>query len=434
MGAETRREGGEKFATQKVRVFVKNEGGDARGDGGVAERAEATQRAGVGEQRQRGDREHAGGTGEVAMKYCAATQQPPRARTGRPDQPVAREKNGGEEREGVGVENHPAVAPRAALVLRDDFGAFEVEAESDFLQALFAHGVAELFLVASVEHQEATAAGANEFAAEGAVGHGVIIPIVDDGVAHAGAADFFALPMHVHEAGKFVEVAGFEAFEGFVAELFGEMHVVEHRLVVALGLLVLIFEDRGGAARVAGEKQEEVVFEIKERFFGDARGAVFDAAVFVKCEGGNASDGGDVLVLFADGFAEFVELDVAGLFGEFGGGDEALFRRVERFEERSREAAGGAETGAAGYVGHRRELDVRIGDAGEFHRFADDRMLDLVDVIGAFEFGIFDYDARLKRAVLREVDVFVDGRGDEEAAELTVIRRQVGAAAAEGDA
>ena len=42
---------------------------------------------------------------------------------------------------------------------------------------------------AAAEHQEAAAAGADEFSAEGAVGHGVIIPIVDDGVAHAGAAD-----------------------------------------------------------------------------------------------------------------------------------------------------------------------------------------------------------------------------------------------------
>jgi hypothetical protein len=40
----------------------------------------------------------------------------------------------------------------------------------------------------------------------------------------------------------------------------------------------------------------------------------------------------------------------------------------------------------------------------------------------------------LKRAVLREVDVFVDGRRDEEAAEFAVVRRQIGAAAAEGHA
>jgi len=74
---------------------------------------------------------------------------------------------------------------------------------------------------------------------------------------------------------------------------------------------------------------------------------------------------------------------------------------------------------------------MRIGDAGKFEGFTDDRMFDLVDVIGALELGVFDDDPRLKRAVLREVDVFVDGGRDEEAAELSV-RRQVGAAAARG--
>ena len=64
-----------------------------------------------------------------------------------------------------------------------------------------------------------------------------------------------------------------------------------------------------------------------------------------------------------------------------------------------------------------------IGHAGKFQGLADDRMLDLVDVVGALEFGIFDDDPRLKRAVLREVDVFVDGRRDEEAAEFAVVGR-----------
>ena len=37
-------------------------------------------------------------------------------------------------------------------------------------------------------------------------------------------------------------------------------------------------------------------------------------------------------------------------------------------------------------------------------------MLDLVDVVGAFEFRILDDDSWLKRTVLGEVDVFIDGR------------------------
>ena len=49
-------------------------------------------------------------------------------------------------------------------------------------------------------------------------------------------------------------------------------------------------------------------------------------------EGSDTSDGGDVLILFADRFSEFVEFDVAGLFGEFRWGNEALFGSVKRLE------------------------------------------------------------------------------------------------------
>ena len=43
-------------------------------------------------------------------------------------------------------------------------------------------------------------------------------------------------------------------------------------------------------------------------------------------------------------------------------------------------------------------------------------------------------DARHESMMHQDVDVFVDGRGDEEAAVLLVVRRQVGSPAAEGDA
>ena len=266
------------------------------------------------------------------------------------------------------------------------------------------------------------------------MGHGVIIPIVDDGVAHAGAADFFALPMDVHEARKFLEVARLEGGERLVAEVFCEVEIVEHRGVVALGFVVLVLEDRRRTAAVAGEKQEEIIFEIKERFLGRHTGAIFDATVLVKRERGDATDGGDVLVLFADGLAEFVELDIAGLFGEFGRGNQGALRSVEGFEERGGKAAAGAEARAAGDVGHRGELEVRIGDTGELEGFTDDGMFDLIDGGDALEFRILDNDLRLKRAVLRDVNVFVDRRGDEEAPVFAVVRRKVGAAAAEGNA
>ena len=59
----------------------------------------------------------------------------------------------------------------------------------------------------------------------------------------------------------------------------------------------------------------------------------------MESEGRDAADGGDVLVLLADGLTEFVELNVAGLLGEFGGGNEALLRCVEGLEQGGGEAA-----------------------------------------------------------------------------------------------
>ena len=62
------------------------------------------------------------------------------------------------------------------------------------------------------------------------------------------------------------------------------------------------------------------------------------------------------------------------------------------------------------------------------------RLLDFVHGGDALELGILDDNLGLKGPVLRDVDIFVDRRRDEEAAVLAVIRGQVGPAAAEGDA
>ena len=75
-----------------------------------------------------------------------------------------------------------------------------------------------------------------------------------------------------------------------------------------------------------------------------------------------------------------------------------------------------------------------LGDTDEFEGFAEDGVLDVVDAGGAFEFGVFDDDLLLKGAMLRKVDVFIDGGGDEETAVRLIVGREIGAAAAERDA
>lgn len=104
-----------------------------------------------------------------------------------------------------------------------------------------------------------------------------------------------------------------------MAEILREMQVVQHVPVVRLRLAVLVVQDGGGRARVAGEEEQQVVLQVEERFLGYPARAVFHAAVAVEGEDGDTADGGDILVLLADGFAEPVNLKVAGLLGQFGG-------------------------------------------------------------------------------------------------------------------
>ena len=107
---------------------------------------------------------------------------------------------------------------------------------------------------------------------------------------------------------------------------------------------------------------------------------------------------------------------------------------VQRLEQRRGEAARRAEPGAGRNVGHAGDFQrVRL-KSDQLERFADDRMLDLVDRLHALELGIFDDQVVDEGLVQRDVDVLVDRRRDQEAAVLAVIGRQVGAAAAQRDA
>ncbi len=147
------------------------------------------------------------------------------------------------------------------------------------LHARLAHGVAQLRLVVGVEHQEAAAARADELAAQRAVGHGGVVPFVDLRVAHAAAAFLLALPMHVHQPGELLQVATFERGLALETEVFDEVQVLDHALVGALALVVLLLEDFGGRTRVAREEKQQVVFEVEKRLLAGLERPRFHLAV-----------------------------------------------------------------------------------------------------------------------------------------------------------
>ena len=92
----------------------------------------------------------------------------------------------------------------------------------------------------------------------------------------------------------------------------------------SLALVVLLVEDVGGGARVAGEEQQQVVFEVVERLGGDLERPRLHLVVREELEAGDAAERGDVLVLLADRLLEQVDLDVAGLLGQLLRVDEVL--------------------------------------------------------------------------------------------------------------
>ena len=92
--------------------------------------------------------------------------------------------------------------------VEDDFAAFEIETEFQFTQTSIAHCCAQaIFIFFAVEHEEATAAGAGNFAADGAVGLGEFIPGVDVRIGNAIGEALFDLPMDIEEFSEATQIA-----------------------------------------------------------------------------------------------------------------------------------------------------------------------------------------------------------------------------------
>src|SRR5690606_36820726 len=108
--------------------------------------------------------------------------------------------------------------------------------------------------------------------------------------------------------------------------------------------------------------------------------------------------------------------------------------RVQRLEKRSREAAGRAQPRAGREAGQASDLDLRRAEVELPERLADDAVLHLVDPVHVLEAGVLEEDPRRKGAHHGDVDELVYGRRDEKAAVLLVVGREVGTAAAKGQA
>ena len=134
------------------------------------------------------------------------------------------------------------------------------------------------------------------------------------------------------------------------------------------------------------------------------------------------------------GSPQKVDFDVAGLLGQDLARDEILVERVQRAQQRHRETAGRAQARTRRNIGHADDLQVRRRHRHHSQGFANDRVLDLVHGLHHLDRRILDEVFGLEGLVQRDVDVLIDRGGNDEAAVFAVVGRQVGAAAAQGDA
>ncbi len=106
---------------------------------------------------------------------------------------------------------------------------------------------------------------------------------------------------------------------------------------------------------------------------------------------------------------------------------------VERVEKTDQEGAGGTESGAGGDIGDADDFEGRRRAVGA-DGLAYQGVADLVAGIGMFGFRILKEISGQKAAIDGDVDVFIDGRGNDKASPvLLVIGREVSATAANGD-
>src|ERR1051326_4840983 len=137
----------------------------------------------------------------------------------------------------------------------------------------------------------------------------------------------------MHEFTKLHEPAGLQCLEAARPELLDVVEIVEHARVALPGLVVLVLEDRGGVARIAGEEQEKVILQIIQVLRIQVERTRVDAVVAIELEAGDAAKRGNILILFSDRLAQAIDLDVARLLGKLARMNQLLAMNIQRSEE-----------------------------------------------------------------------------------------------------
>ena len=165
--------------------------------------------------------------------------------------------------------------------------------------------------------------------------------------------------MAVHQCAKFACSSFFERFFDAHSQVLGKVQILQHGVIILLSTLVLVFQDVSRLARKTRKKEQEVVFQFKKRIHLDRQRVGVNGIIGMKFKTGDAAICRNVLVLLADRFMQAVDLDFTCLFGQLSRRDQPAPVRVERFQERCGETAGGAQPGSGGNIRQRGDLDLR---------------------------------------------------------------------------
>ena len=153
--------------------------------------------------------------------------------------------------------------------MRHNSRPFKIEPEPDFPQSLFVHRMAQADFVLGVKHQKASPSGPDEFSTERPIRERVIVQLVDFAIGNTRIAMLLMLPVNVHQSGEFRDVSLFQRQLRRESYLLREMQILRHLFVRLPALVILLFQNLGCGARVSGEEQQEVVFQIEQRLFGN---------------------------------------------------------------------------------------------------------------------------------------------------------------------
>jgi hypothetical protein len=149
---------------------------------------------------------------------------------------------------------------------------------------------------------------------------------------------------------------------------------------LSLGAFALLLEDAVGVALLLGVEQHHAAAQFLHRLRRAGTGSTSTRLVRIEADVVQAAEGRGVLVLLADGLAQHLDLDPAGLLGQVLGADDLPLVGIQRLQHAHGQGARRAHAGAAWHVAHGGDLQV-AAQAGEFQRLAHQFVLEVADLV-----------------------------------------------------